>query len=111
MPLFPRRLRAIRPLGLLLATLGGGLVLTAHALPPAPGAAPPPAAADQPTLPSAAADTPPATPAEDGVVIPGRPVRITVPPYNPAHPPVPLHQPAPLPDDSPRPVTLPSREG
>lgn len=100
MPFFARRHRAVRPLGLLLATLGGGLSLPVQALPPAPA-----------DVPAAGAETPPATPAEDGVVIPGRPVRITVPPYNPAHPPVPLHQPAPLPDDSPRPVTLPSREG
>ena len=36
MPFFARRHRAVRPLGLLLATLGGGLSLPVQALPPAP---------------------------------------------------------------------------
>lgn len=48
-----------------------------------------------------------AAPPEDALVIPGRPVLIKVPPYNPANPPIPLHQSAPVPV-SPTPPSLPT---
>ena len=57
------------------------------------------------TPPQSGAD-PQAENGEEVIVIQGRPVKMTVPPYNPATPPQALHQPAPVPTTHEGPLTL-----